>query len=76
LIPRKESHVGQEEQVGEEREIEAGTRQASHSAESQPDDFLIAAFILGADGMMDSFRRCAIEARHSGVIPGEKSFNR
>jgi hypothetical protein len=44
------------------------------SAESQPDDFLIAAFILGADGMMESFRRRAIEAGHSGVIPGEETL--
>jgi hypothetical protein len=44
------------------------------SAESQPDDFLIAAFILGADGMMESFRRRAIEAGHSGAIPGEEKL--
>jgi hypothetical protein len=44
------------------------------SAEAQPDDFLIAAFILGADGMMESFRRRAIEAWHSGVIPAEEKL--
>ncbi|MEA2728107.1 MAG: hypothetical protein QOF70_2582 [Acetobacteraceae bacterium] len=44
------------------------------SAESQPDDFLIAAFILGADCMMESFRRRAIETGHSGVIPGEEKL--
>jgi hypothetical protein len=66
-ILHEESQVGQEEQAGEEREHPI-------SAESQPDDFLIAAFILGADGMMESFRRRAIEAGHSGVIPEEETL--
>jgi hypothetical protein len=39
------------------------------SAESQPDKFLIAAYVLGADEMMEIFRRRFIEGGHTGVIP-------
>jgi hypothetical protein len=39
------------------------------SAESQPDEFLIAAYLLGADEMMEIFRQRFIEGGHTGVIP-------
>jgi putative DNA primase/helicase len=44
------------------------------SAESQPDEFLIAAFVLGAERMMEIFRQRAIAARHSGVLPAQKKL--
>jgi hypothetical protein len=39
------------------------------SAESQPNEFLIAAYVLCADEMMEIFRQWFIEAGHTGVIP-------
>jgi CTP:molybdopterin cytidylyltransferase MocA len=44
------------------------------SAEAQPDEYLIAAYLLGAEGMMEIFRQRAVAAGHSGVLPAQEKL--
>jgi hypothetical protein len=69
LRPERQRH-----QNGQRRIPGLTTRLHLISAGSQPDEFLIAEYVLGAEAMMEIFRQRAIEAGHSGAIPEQEKL--